>query len=89
MPRSPRSEVSAHQFIDHGSGDAGLFGQVVLEDLRAARQIAGNRLIGRHRRKQLGLFLDHLREAFFDQAVEYLINLLPRNVRVSGQFQSP
>ena len=49
--------------------------------------ITGNRKAGFHGRKELGLFLDDLREAFFYEAVQNLVDLLPRHVRARGQFQ--
>ena len=50
-------------------------------------QISGNRQAGLHGGEELGLFLHHLRETPFHQAVQHLIDLLPGDVGARGQLQ--
>ena len=79
--------IGRRQIVHQALGRAGLIFQLLLQDLGAAAEIAGNGDARLHRGEELGLFLDHLREALFDQAVENLVNLLTRNVGARGQFQ--
>ena len=54
---------------------------------RLRREKSGYRQARLYSREQLGLFLDYLGESLFHQAVQYLVNFLPRNVRPRRQFQ--
>ncbi len=79
--------VQAAQVLHQVAGGAGLVGQFLFRELPLARQIRGNRQIRLHGRKKLGAVLHHAGEALFNQAVQHLVDLLPRNVRAGRQFQ--
>ena len=88
VPRPPwPSEYSDFEIVDQRGAGAAVVGQLLLQRLPFAAEIAGNRQARLDGREQLGLLLDHLREALLHQAVQHLVDLLPRYVRARGQFQ--
>ena len=79
--------VGAHELLHHAGGGVILIGKLLLKSLRAARHIAGDGLVGRDGEEELGLFLDDLRESFFDEAVEDFVNFLAGDVGAGGEFE--
>ncbi len=78
--------IGRRQIHHQAVGHAGLVGQLALQHLSAARQVARDGQARLHGGKQLGLFLHHLRESLLHQAVQDFIDLLARHMRASRQF---
>ena len=79
--------VERLQVVDQGSAGTSVVGEFLFQDLPFAGKVAGNRQARLHRREELRLLLDYLREAFFHQAVQNFVDLLARHVRPRRQFQ--
>ena len=53
----------------------------------AAGEVSGDGERWIHCGKELGLFLDHLREPLLDKAIQDFVDLLPRHMGAGGKFQ--
>src|SRR5579875_3290550 len=79
--------IGIAQILDETGGEASLFGEFILQRLAAAGEVTGNGEAGIDGREELGFFLDYLRESFFYEAVEHLIDLLARDMRARREFK--
>src|SRR5436190_1113312 len=75
-------------FDEEAAGGAAVVGELLLEHLALAAEVAGDREAGLDGGEELGLFLDDLCEALFDEAVQDLIDLLPGDMSASGELES-
>ena len=79
--------IGGHQFVQEPGSRFALLREFGFERVRSARKISRQSLIGRNRREKFGPILNHSRETFLDQTIQHFVDLLPRHVGASRQFQ--